>query len=76
MVEQKAKKFGIDNNSTSGENTDATKTKTQGLHDVLAGFLSITGQGNPCQPWQSAEMQQQYANEIMTQILKIRQENA
>ena len=63
-----AKKFGIDNNITSGKNTDATKTKTQGLHNALAGFLSINnGQGMMTWMMQSMltlasmEMQQQYA---------------
>ena len=63
------KKFGIDNNITSGKNTDATKTKTQGLHNALAGFLSIINDKEGMLTWMmqsmltlaSTEMQQQYA---------------
>ena len=73
-----AKKLGIDNNSTNGENNDTTKTKTQGLHNELVSFLSIARQDmltwmmQSMSTSRSTEMQQQYANEIMKQqILKI-----
>ena len=43
MADRMAKKFGIHSSTAIGENSEMTKS--QGLHDELASFLPITGQG-------------------------------
>ena len=81
MADRMANKFGIHSSMTTGENSEMTKSP--GLHDGVAGFLSIGRLGmltwmiQSMSNLASAEMQQQYVDEIMKQqILKIHQEKA